>query len=82
VNPYEVSQVMGNPFDVVEVARDLVRHDECHRLFTVLHDLFKEIEAGDSWEDEPEVRKGVLKGLDIAMNELDERIGELRNRWG
>lgn len=71
-----------NPFDILDVARDLVRRDEADHLFDVVKALSKEVEESEAWDDEPDVKKGVLRGLNMVMDELDGRIGFFRERWG
>lgn len=78
-----------NPFDVIEVACDIVRRDECERSFDVLRSIEKGIDAEDDWSDpsitspdDAAYTRGIKRGLSIAMDELDERITYLRNRWG
>lgn len=71
---------MSNPFDALDVARDLVRRDECERLFkTILaeQDLFRTNPTEDTEYD-----KGLLRGMELTLNILDEEIGWLRDRWG
>jgi hypothetical protein len=75
---------MSNPFDQLELARDLVRRDECERLFDEVNRLSK-VWADLDWQEfcvSPEEKEGRLRGLENTMNMLDERIGWLRDRWG
>jgi hypothetical protein len=73
-----------NPMDQLEVARDLVRKDECEFLFKELNAISK------IWENLPdeefgnysEAKINRLQGLEAALNILDERIGYLHDRWG
>lgn len=81
-----------NPFDAVEIARDLVRRDEAQHLFNVISDAQSQVLssfADDGWHDpkgnseEEDIAytRGVIRGMEVVLNELDERIGFLRDRW-
>lgn len=72
---------MSNPFDQLELARDLVRRDECQHLFDKVRKEHKRIEEQYGLNI-PDMEMGYMEGLDFVMNELDERIGWLRDRWG
>lgn len=71
---------MSNPMDIIEVARDLIRKDEAQHLFDLLlaEDVRVNREYGLNLPDET---VGYLDGLKFAMDELDARIGFLRDRW-
>jgi hypothetical protein len=64
---------MTNPFDHLELARDLVRRDEAQRLFDIVSAEHKR--QFDTGEDD-------VGGLAWVLDVLDERIGWLRDRWG
>lgn len=71
---------MSNPFDVMDTARDLVRRDECERLYERIvqeQNLCKMSQTLDAPYD-----RGVIKGLELALNIIDGEIGWLRERWG
>ena len=70
---------MSNPFDQLELARDLVRRDECQWLFDKVRQESKEMDGLPARTD---YRDGYAAGLDFAMDLLDGRIGHLRDRWG
>lgn len=68
-----------NPFDQLEVARDLVRRDECERLFGEIVTEEKEREA--FLIERTEYTDGYVAGLNFVLDLLDVRIGHLRDRW-
>ena len=71
---------MDNPFDALDVARDLVRRDECEWLFDKIRAEHKEY--ADTHKDEMLTSdSGYARGLEFVMDLLDERIGFLRDRW-
>jgi hypothetical protein len=72
---------VSNPFDVLDVARDLVRRDECEFIFDKIRDEHKEY--AETHKDEMLTSdSGYARGLEFAMDLLDGRIGFLRDRWG
>lgn len=84
---------MNNPFDQLEIARDLVRRDECQHLFGVVRKVQTQVLSNpEGWHDplgngpveeiDAAYTRGVIRGMEIMLNELDERIGWLRDRWG
>jgi len=71
---------VDNPFDALDVARDLVRRDECEWLFDKIRAEHKEY--ADTHKDEMLTSdSGYARGLEFVMDLLDERIGFLRDRW-
>jgi len=70
---------MNNPFDDLEIARDLVRRDECDYLFDRVRKESKEMDGLPARTD---YRDGYAAGLDFVMDVLDGRIGYLHDRWG
>lgn len=72
---------MNNLFDALDVARDLVSRDECEFLFDKIRAEHKEY--AETHKDEMLTSdSGYARGLEFAMDLLDGRIGELRDRWG
>ena len=66
-------------FDALAMAVDLIRQEECERLFKAVY----EHKAPD--ESRPvrtDYSDGYRDGLKFAMDILDARIGHLRDRWG
>ena len=73
-----------NPMDQLEVARDLIRKDECEFIFNKLNAISKAWEQlpDEEFGDHPEAKINRLRGLETIMDLLDERIGHLHDRWG
>jgi hypothetical protein len=69
--------ISSNPFDAMEIARDMVKRDECTYLFNEI--LAEDKQVGVEVD---EYYKGYKEGLRFAMDLLDGRIGHLRDRWG
>jgi hypothetical protein len=67
-------------FDMLSMAVDYIRRDECEHLFAALHQEDKEHLLVD--RENKDYSDGYLDGLKFAMDELDVRIGHLRDRWG
>lgn len=72
--------VPRNPFDFLELARDMVRQDEAQAIFDAVSDWAKKWQAME--HDPEEDGGGYLAGLDWVMDLLDGRIGYHRDRWG
>jgi len=73
-------------FDSIAIARDLVARDEAQRVFDIVareydrvSDMLHRLGAG--YEDSGYL-SGYLAALKFVMDDLDERIGYLRDRWG
>lgn len=74
---------MNNPMDLMEVARDLIRKDECQSLFELLYAEHKRFdkERLEKLAETGEDDYRYADGLEFAMDILDARIGLLRDRW-
>lgn len=71
-----------NRFDALEMARDLVSRDEAQRLFGIVRANHKQAEGEHADEfSQMDGKDGYLAALTYVMDELDERIGYLRDRW-
>lgn len=71
----------SNPFDLLELARDMVRRDECDAIYDAIRTEAREYLAqrADSGDPSPGVD---MVPLDLLLDLLDGRIGHYRERWG